>query len=133
MQSHTARRPIPYAVLAAGLALFGGTELFWVLALVLTPLVTMRMISEEAKSGVLEFLLTAPVPEAAVVLGKSYELLRAGVALREKKQAGTQEKAFSGANAKGYSSAQAFSGGGESCCCNCMVRSPRWMTPVFSV
>jgi len=55
---------------AAGLELFGGTQLFWVLAIVLTPLVTMRMISEEAKSGVLEFLLTSPVPEAAVVIGK---------------------------------------------------------------
>lgn len=54
----------------AGQLLFGGTELFWVLALFLTPLVTMRMISEEARSGVLEFLLTAPIPEVAVVLGK---------------------------------------------------------------
>lgn len=50
--------------------LMGGTELFWILALFLTPLVTMRMISEEAKSGVLEFLLTAPIPEASVVVGK---------------------------------------------------------------
>lgn len=55
---------------AAALQLFGGTPMFWFIALILTPLVTMRMISEEAKSGVLEFLLTAPVPEVSVVLGK---------------------------------------------------------------
>ncbi|QDU84772.1 ABC-2 family transporter protein [Planctomycetes bacterium Pla163] len=54
----------------AALALLGGTEMFWILALVMTPLVTMRMISEEARSGVLEFLLTAPVPDVSVVLGK---------------------------------------------------------------
>jgi ABC-2 type transport system permease protein len=54
----------------AGLAVLGGSEAFWILVLVLAPLVTMRMISEEHRSGVLEFLLTAPVPDAAVVLGK---------------------------------------------------------------
>ncbi|MEZ5980359.1 MAG: ABC transporter permease subunit [Planctomycetota bacterium] len=48
----------------------GGDFWFWVLTLVLAPLVTMRMISEEARSGVLEYLLTAPVPDASVVLGK---------------------------------------------------------------
>lgn len=40
------------------------------LAMVLTPLLTMRMISEEARSGLLEFLLTAPVSDLAIVLGK---------------------------------------------------------------
>lgn len=34
------------------------------------PLVTMRMISEESKGGLLEYLLTAPVADAAVVTGK---------------------------------------------------------------
>jgi ABC-2 type transport system permease protein len=48
----------------------GTGYLFWALVVVLSPLVTMRMISEEAKSGVLEFLLTAPVSDFAVVLGK---------------------------------------------------------------
>lgn len=43
---------------------------FWFLVSFLAPLLTMRMISEEARSGVLEFLLTAPVTDAAVVLGK---------------------------------------------------------------
>lgn len=38
--------------------------------LVLPPLLTMRMISEESRSGILEFLLTSPVTDLAVVLGK---------------------------------------------------------------
>lgn len=36
----------------------------------LPPLLTMRMISEETRTGMLEFLLTAPVSDASVVLGK---------------------------------------------------------------
>jgi ABC-2 type transport system permease protein len=44
---------------------------FWLLAIFLPPLLTMRMISEESRSGLLEFLLTAPVSDAAVVLGKA--------------------------------------------------------------
>lgn len=43
---------------------------FWMLMIILPPLLTMRTISEEAKSGQLEYLLTAPVTDAAVVLGK---------------------------------------------------------------
>lgn len=43
---------------------------FWAILVVLSPLITMRMISEEARSGLLEFLMTAPVTDAAVVLGK---------------------------------------------------------------
>jgi ABC-2 type transport system permease protein len=43
---------------------------FWVLMTLLPPLLTMRMVSEEAKSGMLEFVLTAPVSDAGVVLGK---------------------------------------------------------------
>lgn len=52
-----------------GLTLGQGT-LFWALLAMLPPLLTMRMLAEEARSGVLEFLLTAPVSDAAVVLGK---------------------------------------------------------------
>lgn len=36
----------------------------------LPPLLTMRMISEESRSGMLEFLLTAPVTDRAVIGGK---------------------------------------------------------------
>jgi len=39
-------------------------------AVVAAPLVTMRMISEESRAGLLEYLLTAPISDAAVVTGK---------------------------------------------------------------
>ena len=48
----------------------GGGRIFWGFMIVLPPLLTMRMVSEEARSGVLEFLLTSPVSDAAVILGK---------------------------------------------------------------
>jgi len=44
---------------------------YWLLMVVLPPLLTMRMISEESRSGMLEFLLTAPVRDGAVVVGKA--------------------------------------------------------------
>lgn len=50
--------------------LLGIGPMFWILMAILPPLLTMRSISEEAKSGQLEFLLTAPVTDGAVVLGK---------------------------------------------------------------
>lgn len=56
-------------VLALETAL-GGGPMFWVFMVVLTPLITMRMVSEEARDGTLEFLLTAPVSDAAVIVGK---------------------------------------------------------------
>jgi ABC-2 type transport system permease protein len=43
---------------------------FWALLILFPPLLTMRMISEESRTGLLEFLLTAPVSDAAVVVGK---------------------------------------------------------------
>ena len=49
---------------------FGSSVPFWILLVVLPPLLTMRTISEEASRGMLEFLLTAPVTDAAVVVGK---------------------------------------------------------------
>lgn len=55
---------------ALALALGEGTP-FWGLSVVLPALLTMRMISEEARTGLLEFLLTAPVTDSAVVLGKA--------------------------------------------------------------
>lgn len=48
----------------------GGSVPFWILVIFLPPLLTMRMISEESRSGMIEFLLTAPVSDWAVVLGK---------------------------------------------------------------
>ena len=49
---------------------FGGTILYWVTVLFVTPVLTMRLLSEERKTGTLEALLTAPITEAQVVLGK---------------------------------------------------------------
>lgn len=54
---------------ALSLVLGGGWP-FWCLLVVVPPLLTMRMISEESRTGLLEFLLTAPVSDAAVVVGK---------------------------------------------------------------
>jgi len=50
--------------------LLGGGWPFWCFLVFLPPLLTMRMISEEARSGTLEYLLTAPVSDAAVIVGK---------------------------------------------------------------
>ena len=50
--------------------LLGGGWPFWCFLVFLPPLLTMRMISEEARSGTLEYLLTAPVSDAGVILGK---------------------------------------------------------------
>jgi ABC-2 type transport system permease protein len=60
-------------------ALFGGgsapdvspiTWLFVFLAVFLTPALTMRLLSDEARMGTLEVLLTAPVRDAELVIGK---------------------------------------------------------------
>jgi len=48
----------------------GDSKPFWAVLCVLPPLLTMKMISEESRAGILEFLLTAPVSDLAVVLGK---------------------------------------------------------------
>lgn len=49
---------------------FGGTWLFWLVLICVTPILTMRLISEERRSGSIEVLMTAPVTETHVVLGK---------------------------------------------------------------
>jgi ABC-2 type transport system permease protein len=51
-------------------AFFGGTILFYLVLLIVTPLLTMRLFAEERRSGTIETLLTAPVDAAGVVLGK---------------------------------------------------------------
>ena len=64
-------------VFAAGVLSPGGPstlrEFFLVsqvFLIILTPAVSMRLVSEELRSGTFESLLTAPVPDSAVVLGK---------------------------------------------------------------
>ena len=51
-------------------AFFGGTTLFYLPLLVFAPVMTMRLLAEERSSGTIEALLTAPVSEVSVVLGK---------------------------------------------------------------
>ena len=50
--------------------LFGGTIFFWLLLLFIVPVITMRLLAEERRTGTLEVLLTSPVSEAQVVIGK---------------------------------------------------------------
>lgn len=47
-----------------------GSPFYWMTMLVLVPVLTMRLFSEEKKSGTIETLLTAPVTDTAVVLAK---------------------------------------------------------------
>jgi ABC-2 type transport system permease protein len=42
----------------------------WLLALLVIPLVTMRALAEEKRSGTLELLITMPVKDTEVILGK---------------------------------------------------------------
>jgi ABC-2 type transport system permease protein len=51
-------------------AFFGGTTLFYLPLLVFAPVMTMRLLAEERSAGTIEPLLTAPVSEISVVLGK---------------------------------------------------------------
>ncbi|GJM20330.1 MAG: ABC transporter permease [Planctomycetota bacterium] len=48
----------------------GGGHWFWLCMLLLPPLITMRLVAEERRSGQLEVLLTAPVRDGEVVLAK---------------------------------------------------------------
>jgi ABC-2 type transport system permease protein len=58
-------------VVADTIAIFlGDGALFWVALLVVPPLVTMRLVAEERRSGTLEVLLTAPVLDAEVIVSK---------------------------------------------------------------
>jgi len=60
------RGDITYSLSLAG----GGSLHYWAYMLFLPPLLTMRMISEESRTGMLEFLLTAPVSDRSIVLAK---------------------------------------------------------------
>ena len=51
-------------------AFFGGTTLFYLPLFVFAPVMTMRLLAEERSSGTLESVLTAPVSELELVLGK---------------------------------------------------------------
>jgi ABC-type transport system involved in multi-copper enzyme maturation permease subunit len=49
---------------------FGGTFLFWLFVMFLAAVITMRLIAEERRAGTLEPLLTAPIAEGSVIVGK---------------------------------------------------------------
>lgn len=49
---------------------FGGTTLFYLPFFVFVPVLTMRLLAEEKSAGTLEALMTAPVSDAQIVLGK---------------------------------------------------------------
>jgi ABC-2 type transport system permease protein len=48
----------------------GDGPLFWLSLMVIPPLVTMRLVAEERRSGLLEITLTAPVRDGEVILAK---------------------------------------------------------------
>jgi ABC-2 type transport system permease protein len=56
-------------------AIYLGETLPIIVQLVIVPLMTMRLLSEEKRSGTLEMLLTAPVNESTVVLSKFLAVL----------------------------------------------------------
>jgi ABC-2 type transport system permease protein len=49
---------------------FGDTFFFWLVLLFVAPMLTMRLLAEERRSGTIEPLMTAPVSEGQVVVGK---------------------------------------------------------------
>jgi ABC-2 type transport system permease protein len=50
--------------------IFGGTIFFWLFLLFVVPVITMRLLAEERRTGTLEVLLTSPVSEGQVIMGK---------------------------------------------------------------
>jgi len=51
-------------------AFFGGSSLFFIPLLVFVPVLTMRLIAGERQAGTIEPLMTAPVPDGAIIIGK---------------------------------------------------------------
>ena len=60
---------------------FGGTIFFWLFLLFVVPVITMRLIAEERRSGTIEVLLTSPVTEVQVIAAKFAAALTFYVAL----------------------------------------------------
>ncbi len=60
----------PQAPKGQALILLFSNTYFWIFNLFVVPIIAMRLFAEERKSGTLEMLLTSPVSEATVVLGK---------------------------------------------------------------
>ena len=49
---------------------FGGTFLYWMFLIFVVATMTMRLVAEERRTGTIETLMTCPVTDADVVLGK---------------------------------------------------------------
>ena len=62
----------PHSGHGAALEIMFSNEFYWILVLVVSPLITMRLLSEERSSGTLETLLTAPISETGVVVAKYF-------------------------------------------------------------
>ena len=62
------QRPVPYSVEEA----FFNSVFFWFAFVLIFPLITMRLFSEEFKLGTIEPLMTAPVRDWQVVLAKFF-------------------------------------------------------------
>src|ERR1700712_1329773 len=62
------QRPVPYSVQEA----FFNSVFFWFAFVLIFPLITMRLFSEEFKLGTIEPLMTAPVRDWEVVLSKFF-------------------------------------------------------------
>ncbi len=61
----------PRSAIGAPLELFfGQTFFFWLVIVFVAAVLTMRLLSEERRSGTIEVLMTAPVTEGQVVVGK---------------------------------------------------------------
>ncbi len=64
---------LPYAQgnVSDTIRIFLGLSLMsWLAAIFIPPLITMRLVAEEKKSGTIELLMTAPVTEAQVIVAK---------------------------------------------------------------
>jgi ABC-2 type transport system permease protein len=56
-------------------AFFGRTILIYLVMMVFVPVITMRLLAEERSRGTIETLMTAPVSDASIVLGKYFASL----------------------------------------------------------
>lgn len=66
---------------AAVRAFLGGSIFFWLNATIVPPILTMRLIAEERRSGTIEGLMTAPITDLSVVMAKFLGALSFYVAL----------------------------------------------------
>ncbi len=54
----------------SAMAIFFSSPFYWIIMLIVCPLLTMRLLAEEKRSGTIETLLTAPISDLSVALAK---------------------------------------------------------------